>query len=153
VGRSGTAAALVALALAGCAGGGDDEIFGPEARQAADGFVRALVASGDTGLAGRYVDAEAAQRLELWHTYLLRDGVRTVEGPGSARANCVKAFPVFAPPPPADCITYRLVGLTPIPGTMRTLVVTARLRVWPEEDDDGTWRVVDFDYTPQLESR
>ena len=151
--RVAIAAAVLALALAlpGC-GGGDDELFAPEAREAADGFVRALVAAGDPELARRFVSEPLGSTLELWHSYLLRDGVRTVEGPGSARANCTKAFPVFTPPQPANCIIYRLVGLRPIPGSARTLVTTARLRVWPGERD-GAWRVADFDYTPQLESR
>jgi hypothetical protein len=150
--RSTRLAAILALALAGCAGGGDDEIFAPEARSAADDFVRALVAHGDTELARRLATGTASRNLDLWHTYLVRDGVRTVEGPGSARANCLKPFPVFAPPPPADCITYRLVGLMPIAGSTRTLVTTARFRVWLSGSDER-WRVSEFDYTPQLEWR
>jgi hypothetical protein len=142
---------MLVLALAGC-GGGDDEIFGPEARAAADQFVRALVASSDVQVARRYSSGAARDRLELWQTFLVRDGVRTVEGPGSARANCVKPFPVFTPPPPDDCITYRLVGLMPVEGSRRTLATTARFRVWLSEQD-GRWRVSDFDYSPQLEWR
>jgi hypothetical protein len=144
-------AAVLVLALAGCAGG-DDEIYSPEARAAADEFVRALVASSNVELARRYATGTAREHLELWQTYLVRDGVRTVEGPGSVRANCVKPFPVFTPPPPGDCITYRLIGLMPIEGSRRTLATTARFRVWLS-DEGGPWRVSEFDYSPQLEWR
>jgi hypothetical protein len=147
--------ALAALALApvvGACGGDGGEIFGPEARAAADSFVRALVANGNVELARDHATGEARESAELWHAYLVRQGVRTVEGPGSARANCIKAFPVFAPPPPEDCIVYRLRGLMPIPSSNRTLVTIARFRVWPSETDAG-WRVADFEYTPQIEAR
>ena len=142
--------AALALALAGC--GGDDEILGPEARAAADAFVRALVSNGDVAEARSFATGSARAHAELWHDYLVREGVRTVEGPGSARANCIKAFPVFAPPEPADCITYRLRGLMPVPGSRRTLVTIARFRVWPSHTE-GRWRISDFEYTPQLELR
>jgi hypothetical protein len=56
---------------------------------------------------------------------------------------------VFAPPPPQDCITYRLIGLMPVEGSRRTLVTTARFRVWLSRRGED-WRVSDFDYTPQL---
>ena len=141
--------AVLALMLAGCAGRGDGEIFAPEARAAADDFVRALVANGNPVLARRYTTGDARDSLEVWHQYLVRDGVRTVEGPGSARANCLKSFPVFAPPKPEDCITYRLVGLVPVAGSQRTLVTTARLRVWLRRQGEA-WRVSEFDYTPRL---
>jgi hypothetical protein len=143
-------AAASALVLAGC--GGDDEVYGPEARSAADAFVRALVANGDPELAATSAVGGAKQHLDLWHDYFVRDGVRTVEGPGSARANCVKPFPVFAAPRSDDCIIYRLVGLMPIGNSARTLVTTARFRVWLTESD-GRWRVSEFDYTPHLETR
>jgi hypothetical protein len=145
------AAAILPLALAGC-GGGDDEVYGPEARATADGFVRALVANGNPRLAATYASGDAKQHLDLWHAHFVRDGVRTVEGPGSARSNCVKPFPVFAPPRAADCIIYRLVGLMPIGESPRTLVTTARFRVWLTEAD-GRWRVSEFDYAPHLETR
>ena len=143
------ALAVLALVLAGCAGRGDGEIFEPEARAASDDFVRAFVANGNPDLARRYTTETVAERLPVWHDYLVRDGVRTVEGPGSARTNCLKPFPVFTPPPPEDCIAYRLIGLVPVEGSPRTLVTTARLRVWMSRHGDG-WRVSDFDYTPQL---
>ena len=144
-------AAALALVFSGC-GGGDDEIYGPEAQSVADSFVRALVANGDPRLAATYAVGDAKQHLDLWHDYFVRDGVRTVEGPGSARANCVKPFPVFAAPRSDDCIIYRLVGLMPIGNTARTLVTTARFRVWLTEAD-GRWRVSEFDYAPHLETR
>jgi hypothetical protein len=143
------AAAVLGLALAGCAGRGDGEIFAPAARAAADDFVRAFVANGSPELARRYSTGTAQESLDVWHAYLLRDGVRTVEGPGTVRANCLKSFPVFAPPPPADCITYRLIGLMPVEGSPRTLVTTARFRVWLARRGES-WRVSDFDYTPQI---
>jgi hypothetical protein len=143
------AVAVLALTLAGCAGRGDGEIFAPEARAAADDFVRALVANGNSELARRYATGTALDSLDIWHSYFLRDGVRTVEGPGSVRANCLKPFPVFTPPPPEDCITYRLIGLMPVEGTRRTLVTTARFRVWMSRRGES-WRVSEFDYTPQL---
>jgi hypothetical protein len=143
------AVAVLALMLAGCAGRGDGETFAPEARAAADDFVRAFVANGNPGLARRYATAAVGESLDVWHEYLLRDGVRTVEGPGSARANCLKSSPVFTPPPPEDCIAYRLVGLMPVEGSRRTLVTTARFRVWLSRRGDG-WRVSEFDYTPRL---
>ena len=148
--RLGTAVTVLALSVAGC--GGDDEIIGPEARAAADAFVRALVANGNVAEARSLATGSARADAQLWHDYLVREGVRTVEGPGSARANCIKAFPVFAPPEPADCITYRLRGLLPIQGSRRTLVTIARFRVWPSRTEAG-WRVSDFEYTPQLEVR
>jgi hypothetical protein len=148
--RRAVAAAAVALALAGC--GGDEDVYGPEARAAADDFVRALVSNGDPQLAASYTVGSARRNLMLWHEYLMRDGVQTVEGPGSARANCVKPFPVFAPSPPSDCIIYRLVGLRPLDSSRQTLVTRARFRVWLTESG-GRWRVSDFDFTPHLESR
>jgi hypothetical protein len=144
-------AAVLALTLAGC-GGDDDEIYRPEARTAADSFVRALVANGDPRMAATFAAGEARQHLDLWADHFTRDGVRTVEGPGSARRNCVKPFPVFAPPRADDCIIYRLVGLMPIGGSTRTLVTTARFRVWLTESY-GRWRVSEFDYAPHLEAR
>jgi hypothetical protein len=148
--RAGAVAVAVALALAGC--GGDDEIYGPEARTAADNFVRALVSTGNPELAEKHAVGAARKDLSLWHEFLMRDGVQTVEGPGSVRANCVKPFPVFAPSGASNCIVYRLVGLTPMGTSPRTLVTTARFRVWLSESD-GRWRVSDFDYTPHLETR
>ena len=145
------ATALFLLALAGC-GGDDAEVYEPEARAAADSFVRALVANGDPRLAATFADGDARQHLDLWVDHFARDGVRTVEGPGSARRNCVKPFPVFAPPRAGSCIIYRLVGLMPIGGSARTLVTTARFRVWLAESN-GRWRVSEFDYAPHLETR
>jgi hypothetical protein len=144
-------AALLLLAAAGC-GGEDDEVYAPEARAVADRFVRALVANSDPRLAATFADGDAKQYLDLWVDHFARDGVRTVEGPGSARRNCVKPFPVFAPPRAGSCIIYRLVGLMPIGGSARTLVTTARFRVWLAESN-GRWRVSEFDYAPHLETR
>ena len=150
-GRRIAALAALAAVAAGC-GGGEDERFGPEAVAVADSFVRAFVAAGNPRLASRYAVGDARRNLQLWHAYLLRDGVQTVEGPGSVRASCVKPFPVFAPRRQGDCIAYRLVGLKPIPNSDRTMVTTARFRLWLGERE-GRWRVTEFDYTPQLESR
>ena len=141
----------VAVTAAGC-GGGTDEPYGPEAVAIADTFVRALVAEGNPTLAQRYAVGDARRNLRLWHRYLLRDGVQTVEGPGSVRTACVKPFPVFAPRRHGDCIAYRLVGLKPIPNSRRTMITTARFRLWLIERA-GQWRVAEFDYTPQLETR
>ncbi|MGH3104723.1 MAG: hypothetical protein ACRDN6_11580, partial [Gaiellaceae bacterium] len=124
----------------------------PEAQAAADGFVRALVADGNPELAGTFATGQASRNLRLWHDYLLRDGVQTVEAPGSVRSNCLKPFPVFAPRRQGDCVTYRLVGLKPLPNSEMTVITTARFRVWLEERD-GRWKVAEFDYTPQLETR
>jgi hypothetical protein len=151
--RTRAALLVAALTLGGC-GGGDDEgsIFTPEAVAAADSFVRALVADGDPVAARTYAVGAAAKNVGLWHDYLVRNGVQSVEGPGGQRANCLKPFPVFARPRGGDCVVYRLRGLTPIAGTDRTLVTTARLRVWLYEHG-GVWRVSDFDFSPRLEAR
>jgi hypothetical protein len=151
--RARAALLVAALALGGC--GGDDDggsIFSPEAVAAADSFVRALVADGDPVAARTYAFGVAAKNLELWHDYLVRNGVQSVEGPGAQRANCVKPFPIFARRREGDCVVYRLTGLTPIAGTDRTLLTTARLRVWLYEHD-GVWRVTEFDFNPRLEAR
>ena len=144
---------VVALALGGCGGGEDEEFtFSADAVAASDAFVRALVADGDPSAARRHASGDAAKNLRLWRDFFVENGVRTVEGPGSQRANCVKPFPVFAERREGDCIVYRLRGLRPIEGTDKTLVTTARFRVWPYRHD-GEWRVVEFDYTPRLEAR
>jgi hypothetical protein len=147
------AALLVALvALGGCGGGDDDgSLFSPEAVDAADSFVRALVADSDPAAARGYAVGAAAKNLDLWHDYLVAGGVQSVEGPGGQRTNCVKPFPVFERRE-GDCIVYRLRGLMPIEGTDKTLVTTARFRVWLYEHD-GVWRVAAFDYSPRLEAR
>ena len=148
------AAVLIAVALGGCGGDSSDgpAEFSPEAVAEADSFVRELVADGDPAAARRHAVGLASRDLELWHRFLVRDGVQTVEGPGARRANCIKPFPVFAGRRAGDCIVYRLRGLKPIEGTHRTLVTTARFRVWLSERD-GEWRVAEFDYSPRLESR
>jgi hypothetical protein len=144
---------LAAVALAGCGGGSDEStLFAPEAVAEADAFLRALVADGNPGAARRLAVGTAARDLDLWHDYFVRDGIQTVEGPGSPRANCVKPFPVFARRRTGNCLVYRLRGLRPIRGSSRTLVTTARFRVWLVEWRD-TWRVAEFDYSPRLEAR
>jgi hypothetical protein len=144
---------VAAVALAGCGGGSDGEtVFEPEAVAEADAFVRAFVADGDPAAARRLAVGAAARNLDLWHIHFVRDGIRTVEGPGNQLANCVKPFPVFARRRTGDCIVYRLRGLRPIEGSDRTLVTTARFRVWLTEWE-GTWRVAEFDYSPRLEAR
>ena len=139
----------LALVLAGC-GGGDDEIFGPEARAAADGFVRALVANDDpaarAAVRGRrrrsapraLADAPAPRRRP--HRRGTRERPRELP----------QAVPGLRPAPPADCITYRLVG----PDADRELVAHARddgalPRLAHRARTDG-WRVTDFDYTPSF---
>lgn len=148
------AVVLVAVALGlapGCAGE-DEDPFEPAARLAADEFVLALVSDGNLDLAERHATGRAAEHLALWHEYLLRDGVQSVEGPGGVRGNCAKSYPVGAPREEGDCLVYRLIGRTPVPDTRDTLVVTARLRVWLEELE-GTWKVSEFDYTPHLDTQ
>ena len=144
--------ALVAVAGAAGCGGSDDTTLGPDATAVADGFVRALVADGDPEAAAGLASEEVGGSLQLWHDYLLRDGVQTVEAPGSVRSNCVRAFPVYGPTKSGDCIAYRLVGRKPLAGSDETLVTTARLRVWVDRVD-GELRVTGFDYTPSLEAR
>ncbi|MBA2475637.1 MAG: hypothetical protein H0V40_06755 [Actinobacteria bacterium] len=141
---------ILLLALAGC--GGSDELPPQAARDEADAFVRALVADGDLGAASAHAAPGMERRLPIWHAYLLRDGIQTVEGPGGSRANCQKAFPVFSGPGGRNCIVYRLVGLKPWRSEGKTLVTTARFRVWLRRRDGG-WKVSDFDYTPRLEER
>jgi hypothetical protein len=149
--RTRAALLLAAVTIAGC-GGEDESSFSPEAVAAADAFMRALVADGNPAAARAHAVGAAARNLDLWHEHLMRDGVQTVEGPGLQRANCVKPFPVFAARREGDCIVYRLRGLAPIAGSERTLVTTARFRVWLGERD-GEWRVAEFDYSPRLEAR
>jgi hypothetical protein len=110
------------------------------------------VADGDPETAAGLATEEVGDSLALWHSYLLRDGVQTVEAPGSVRANCVRAFPVYGPAKTGDCISYRLVGRKPLAASDETLVTTARLRVWVDRVD-GELRVTGFDYTPSLEAR
>jgi hypothetical protein len=150
--RRGLALALVGLVGATGCGGSSDASFGPEATAVSDGFVQALVADGNPEAAAGFASDEIGNDLDLWHRYLLRDGVQTVEAPGSARSNCVKPFPIYGPTEKADCIAYRLVGRKPIAGSDETLVTTARLQVWVDRVG-GRWRVVGFDYTPRLESK
>ena len=151
--RSSGAALLAAVALAGCGGDSDGStLFAPEAVAEADAFVRTFVADGDPAAARARAVGTAARNLDLWHEYFVRDGIQTVEGPGSQHANCVKPFPIFARRRTGDCIVYRLRGLRPIQGSDRTLVTTARFRVWLTEWR-GSWRVAEFDYSPRLEAR
>ena len=95
--RRGLVVALVAVAGAAGCGGSDDTTLGPDATAVADGFVRALVADGDPEAAAGLASEEVGGSLQLWHDYLLRGGVQTVEAPGSVRSNCVRAFPVYGP--------------------------------------------------------
>ena len=144
--------AFAVSVLGACGGADDDELFTPEATTAADAFVRTFVAEGSANGAARFAARDVGRSLAVWHAYLIRDGVRTVEGPGSPRSSCVKPFPVFAPRREGDCIVYRLVGLMPWPGTSKTLMTTARFRVWLGREG-GAWKITEFDYTPHLETR
>jgi hypothetical protein len=87
------------------------------------------------------VSPELTPNLRSFQTHIKRDGIERVLGAGELRHDCPPAEAVGAG---KDCFAYVVSGSQVVP-TEGVRKLSARLRIWPT-DDDGRWQVVNYDY-------